>query len=103
MKKHGRAPKIQAVLDLIDQMKPDEKGVIFSQWTSTLDLLEEEFKALGHTFTRIGKNRGTSTVADRKGRLTVLALLIVSQTVEHKSCQGGYSQYVKHRIMPEGP
>jgi hypothetical protein len=29
----GRAPKIQAMLDAIDEMEPDEKGVIFSQWT----------------------------------------------------------------------
>jgi SNF2 family DNA or RNA helicase len=56
LKKHGRSPKFQAVLDIIDQMKYDEKGVIFSQWTSVLDLLEEEFKLLGHTYTRIGKS-----------------------------------------------
>lgn len=31
--KLGRSPKIQALLDAIDQMAPDEKGVIFSQWT----------------------------------------------------------------------
>ena len=55
LKKHGRSPKFQAILDMIDKMKPDEKGVFFSQWTSCLDLLEVEFKALGHTFTRIGK------------------------------------------------
>ena len=55
LKKHGRSPKFQAILDKIDQMKPDEKGVFFSQWTSCLNLLEVEFKALGHTFTRIGK------------------------------------------------
>jgi SNF2 family DNA or RNA helicase len=29
----GRSPKIQAMLDAIDEMEPDEKGVIFSQWT----------------------------------------------------------------------
>jgi SNF2 family DNA or RNA helicase len=29
----GRSPKIQAMLDAIDEMAPDEKGVIFSQWT----------------------------------------------------------------------
>jgi len=35
--KLGRSPKIQALLDAIDEMAPDEKGVIFSQWTSFLD------------------------------------------------------------------
>jgi hypothetical protein len=29
-------PKIQAMLDAIDEMAPDEKGVIFSQWTYVL-------------------------------------------------------------------
>jgi SWI/SNF-related matrix-associated actin-dependent regulator of chromatin subfamily A3 len=56
---HGRSPKIQAVLDAIDQMKPDEKGVIFSQWTSVLDILQAEFEAQGHTFTRLGKSERT--------------------------------------------
>jgi SWI/SNF-related matrix-associated actin-dependent regulator of chromatin subfamily A3 len=32
----GRSPKIQAMLDAIDEMAPDEKGVIFSQWTYVL-------------------------------------------------------------------
>jgi hypothetical protein len=32
----GRSPKIQAMLDAIDEMVPDEKGVIFSQWTYVL-------------------------------------------------------------------
>ena len=29
----GRSPKVQALLNEIKVMKPDEKGVIFSQWT----------------------------------------------------------------------
>ena len=29
--KYGRSPKIQAMLDAIDDMAPDSKGVIFSQ------------------------------------------------------------------------
>lgn len=52
-KKHTMSPKIQALFSQIDQMKPDEKGVIFSQWTSMLDIIEMEMKAAGHTFTRI--------------------------------------------------
>jgi len=51
--KHGRSPKIQAMLDMIDSMKIDEKAVIFSQWTSVLDIIECELRELGHTFTRI--------------------------------------------------
>jgi hypothetical protein len=34
----GRPPKIQALLDAIDEMAPDEKGVIFSQWTYVLNV-----------------------------------------------------------------
>jgi len=30
------SPKIHKLFSLIDEMKPDEKGVIFSQWTSLL-------------------------------------------------------------------
>ena len=49
-----RSPKVQALLDAIDQMMaPDEKGVIFSQWTSFLDIIQDELEAVGHTFTRI--------------------------------------------------
>lgn len=59
---HGRSPKIQAMLNLIDKMKPGEKGVIFSQWTSVLDLIAVEFRRLGHTFTRID---GTMNVHER--------------------------------------
>lgn len=50
MKKHGRSPKIQALLNLIDEMAPDEKGVIFSQWTSVLRIIESEFLQCGHTY-----------------------------------------------------
>ena len=53
VKKHGRSPKIQAMLDLIETMKYKEKGVIFSQWTTVLDFIEFEFRELGHTYTRI--------------------------------------------------
>lgn len=34
----GRSPKVQALMDAIVEMKPDEKGVIFSQWTKFLDM-----------------------------------------------------------------
>jgi SNF2 family DNA or RNA helicase len=43
-----RSPKLQALLDAIDQMAPDEKGVIFSQWTSHLNIIQEALLLLGH-------------------------------------------------------
>ena len=52
-KKLGRSPKHQALLDTIDTMATDEKGVIFSQWTSHLDLIEVELFRAGETYTRI--------------------------------------------------
>ena len=39
--KVGRSPKVQALLDAIEKMKPDKKGVIFSQWTSFLDIIQQ--------------------------------------------------------------
>ena len=45
--------QIQAVFNAIDQMESDEKGVIFSQWTSVLDLIEAELDREGYTHTRI--------------------------------------------------
>jgi SWI/SNF-related matrix-associated actin-dependent regulator of chromatin subfamily A3 len=50
LKQHGRSPKIQALLNLIEQMAPDEKGVIFSQWTSVLRIIEAEFLKCGHAY-----------------------------------------------------
>ena len=58
----GRSPKTQALLDKIDEMAPDEKGAIFSQWTSHLDILEMELQKEGHTYTRID---GTMCMNDR--------------------------------------
>jgi SNF2 family DNA or RNA helicase len=48
-----RSPKMQALLDLIEKMAPDEKAVIFSEWTSYLDLIGQELKGEGHKFTRL--------------------------------------------------
>ena len=47
------APKIDALLATIDEMKPEEKGVIFSQFTTFLNRVEKELWAKGHSFTRI--------------------------------------------------
>lgn len=48
-----QSPKIQRLFALIDQMHPTEKGVIFSQWTSLLDIVQMEMQKRGDTFTRI--------------------------------------------------
>jgi len=49
----GVPPKIQALLTSIQGMKGDEKGVIFSQFTSHLDILGKALKEAGHSFVRI--------------------------------------------------
>ena len=47
-------PKITALLETIkSSMKPDEKGVIFSQFTSYLDVIGEAMQGAGHTYVRI--------------------------------------------------
>ena len=48
------SPKVTALLKTIEtDMKPDEKGVIFSFFTSMLDLLEPSLDASNHSFTRL--------------------------------------------------
>lgn len=50
----GTPPKIVALLQSIQTtLKPDEKGVIFSQFTTYLDVIGDAMKAAGHTFVRI--------------------------------------------------
>lgn len=49
----GTPPKICALLNSISKMKSDEKGVIFSQFTSYLDLIGDALTASGHFFCRI--------------------------------------------------
>jgi SWI/SNF-related matrix-associated actin-dependent regulator of chromatin subfamily A3 len=49
----GTPPKILALLEAIKSMKPDEKGVVFSQFTKYLDLIEKAMKDAGHSFVRI--------------------------------------------------
>jgi len=46
-------PKILALNQSIQGMKPDEKGVVFSQFTSHLDIIGEAMKEAGHTYVRI--------------------------------------------------
>lgn len=49
----GPSPKIDALLLALKEMKPDEKGVIFSQFTKFLDLLESFLTENGWSFVRI--------------------------------------------------
>eukprot|EP00980_Cylindrotheca_fusiformis_P021353 scaffold8235_cov113-Cylindrotheca_fusiformis.AAC.7 len=50
----GMPPKIAALLQSIDStMMPDEKGVVFSQFTTYLDVIGDAMKEAGHTFVRI--------------------------------------------------
>jgi SNF2 family DNA or RNA helicase len=58
----GMSPKVAALLEAIKEMKPDEKGVIFSQFTSFLDVVGHAMQAAGHTFTRID---GSKSAGDR--------------------------------------
>ena len=49
----GMSPKILALLEAIKTMKQGEKGVVWSQFTSFLDLIEPALKQAGHSFTRL--------------------------------------------------
>eukprot|EP00536_Pseudo-nitzschia_multiseries_P013974 jgi/Psemu1/327386/estExt_fgenesh1_pg.C_6390001 len=56
----GRSPKISALLATIQNaMNPDEKGVIFSQFTSFLDLIGDALHEEGHAFVRIDGSMNT--------------------------------------------
>lgn len=46
-------PKLQALLDEIDEMPNDEKAVVFSQWTSYLDIIQAALEAAGYDCVRI--------------------------------------------------
>ena len=54
------SPKIRALFEAIKEMLPEEKGVIFSQFTSFLDLIGDAMQAGGHSFTRIDGSMSAS-------------------------------------------
>jgi SNF2 family DNA or RNA helicase len=64
IQRHDRSPKMQALLDSFEEMKSDEKGVIFSQWTSMLDIVAAEFDELGIVYTRIDGTMNANARAD---------------------------------------
>jgi SNF2 family DNA or RNA helicase len=49
----GPSPKLKALALAISEMKDDEKGVIFSQFTKFLDVLETFLEEAGHALVRI--------------------------------------------------
>lgn len=49
----GSSPKMDALLLALKEMKPEEKGVVFSQFTKFLDQLESFLTENGHSFVRI--------------------------------------------------
>jgi SNF2 family DNA or RNA helicase len=49
----GDSPKIRALLNLIKGMDREEKGVIFSQWTSFLDIIGRALDGAGFQHVRI--------------------------------------------------
>mmetsp|Transcript_48711 Transcript_48711/g.54492 ORF Transcript_48711/g.54492 Transcript_48711/m.54492 type:complete len:756 (-) Transcript_48711:139-2406(-) len=56
---HSHSPKVRELLSTIKTMGHDEKGVIFSQWTSFLDIIGNALDSGGHTYTRIDGSMGT--------------------------------------------
>eukprot|EP00592_Proboscia_alata_P008112 CAMPEP_0194360760 /NCGR_PEP_ID=MMETSP0174-20130528/8167_1 /TAXON_ID=216777 /ORGANISM="Proboscia alata, Strain PI-D3" /LENGTH=951 /DNA_ID=CAMNT_0039132471 /DNA_START=193 /DNA_END=3048 /DNA_ORIENTATION=- len=54
------SPKIATLLEAMKDMPIDEKGVIFSQFTSFLNLIGAAIKQAGHLFTRIDGSMATS-------------------------------------------
>jgi SNF2 family DNA or RNA helicase len=55
----GRSAKVQAMFDAIDELGDDEKCVIFSQWTSMLDVIQAEFNGLDIAYCRIDGTMNT--------------------------------------------
>ena len=58
----GRSPKILALLEALNEMKQDEKGVIFSQFTKFLDQIANALSEEGYSFVRI---HGSMSVKNR--------------------------------------
>jgi len=62
----GPSPKLEAMLQAIGEMKEDEKGVIFSQFTKFLDVIEPFLTANGYSFARVD---GSKTVTQRNNAM----------------------------------
>lgn len=53
------SPKIVALFAALEEMKTDEKGIIFSQWPSFLNLIEQEAESRGYKMVRIDGSKST--------------------------------------------
>jgi SNF2 family DNA or RNA helicase len=58
------SPKIDCLLQLIKGMTPDEKGIIFSQWTGYLSLIEAALLNAGHKTCRIDGSLDSKSCTD---------------------------------------
>ncbi|CAB9512007.1 ISWI chromatin-remodeling complex ATPase ISW2 [Seminavis robusta] len=74
------SPKIIALLKSIKSMQPDEKAVIFSQWTGHLDLIESALKREGHKVARIDGNK---SLEEREAAIETLS---TDKTVRFMVC-----------------
>jgi DNA repair protein RAD5 len=54
------------LLDLIETMADDEKAVIFSEWTSFLDIIADALEEEGHEYTRLD---GTMSPDERQNSM----------------------------------
>mmetsp|Transcript_11127 Transcript_11127/g.22142 ORF Transcript_11127/g.22142 Transcript_11127/m.22142 type:complete len:873 (-) Transcript_11127:81-2699(-) len=63
----GTPAKVQALLDAFESMQGDEKGVVFSQFTSHLDIIGVALWKAGHSFVRID---GSVSAAKRRSNIT---------------------------------
>ena len=57
---HSPSPKMDALMLALKEMKPDEKGVVFSQFTKFLDQLESFLTENGWSFVRIDGSKSRS-------------------------------------------
>lgn len=60
-------PKIQTLLHLIKSMKPDEKGLVFSQWPTFLDIIQKELVQAGYQVVRLD---GSMSMDERAQAMT---------------------------------
>jgi SNF2 family DNA or RNA helicase len=76
----ARSSKTDLLLDTLETVAAEGgKALVFSQWTSMLDLLEEPLRQKGLTFVRLdGSTRDRAAVVDRFQREPDLGVFLVS-------------------------
>jgi SWI/SNF-related matrix-associated actin-dependent regulator of chromatin subfamily A3 len=79
-----RPTKLHALLNSLNKCKWGEKSVVFSYWTTTLDLIESMFKTESITYTRrnggMSGKRRTEAIKkfDQDGNIQVILVSITS-------------------------